>query len=87
VQPDTAWKQLLYEAIGERVRERRSEASLTLRFVAAKIGVPFTKVARVEEGQSVDLAFLVKFAQLVGCSLNDLVPPVPVTFNHVIEKE
>lgn len=85
-QISTAWKQVVYGEIGERVRKARDASGLTLRDVAFKLGISYQSVLRVEEGAGAPVHFLVAFAQLVDVSIESLVPRTPATFAHKIEK-
>lgn len=80
------WRGALYSAIGHEVNKRRVEAKLSLRDVAEKMGYTFQAVQRVEEGEGAPVHFLAAFAQLVGCTMNDLVPTVKFHFARKIEK-
>jgi transcriptional regulator with XRE-family HTH domain len=86
-QDNTAWKRALYEAIGREVMRRRNAANLTVRVVATKLGVSYQMVQRIEAGDNAPTHYLAAFAQLLKCSIADLVPVVPITFNHVIGEE
>ncbi len=82
----TTWKHMLYSEIGARVRTKRHATTLSIRDVAAKTGLSYQSVARIEEGEMAPLPFLVAFAQLVKCEIGELVPLLPFTFPRVIDK-
>lgn len=85
-QAASAWKRMLYEAVGREVQKRRHAANLSVRTVSERLGMSYNSVARIEAGENASTHFLAAFAQLAGCTLNDLIPTVPVTFNRTIEK-
>lgn len=83
---DTSWRQLLYSKIGAAIRMRRNAAGLSGRHVAERLGVaPQSVLAYEDGGNSIPLHFLVAFSQLVGCTVNDLLPTdVPATFTRIV---
>lgn len=88
-QPQAAsvWKRILYEAIGREVQKRRNAVNLSVRTVSQRLGMSYNAVARIEAGENAPVHFLAAFAQLAGCTMNDLIPGIPATFHRLIEKE
>lgn len=85
--PDhSAWKQVLYDRIGRAVAMKRAEVNMSTREVAFKLGCSMQSVMRIEEGLNAPVQFLVAFAQLTGCRIEDLIPVHPTTFTRKIEK-
>lgn len=74
---DTAFRMQLYEKIGQRVRAERFARNLTAKQVGDKLGLSEASVIRVEMGDGAPVHFLASFAQLVGCTVESLIPHVP----------
>ncbi len=71
--------------IGRSIRSQRESKGLSLRELSREIGVPYTSLGKIENGeQRVDGETLIKLAELFGVSLNQLLNH-SVTTNEMSE--
>lgn len=62
-----------YVALGERIRSLRKEKGLTQAYLAERVEIETSNVSHIERATSkVGLATLVKIANVLGCSVDDL---------------
>lgn len=67
---------LLYQRIGERIREWRCEAKLTQGQLADAVGVLRTSITNIEAGrQKAPLHVLYELCAVLGTEVVDLLPP------------
>lgn len=61
-------------SIGERIRERREALNLTQMQLAVAASTQPTYISRIERGEihSIGTILLVRLAQVLGCTPNDL---------------
>lgn len=59
--------------MGEKLREARKAAGLTQAEMAVKVGCTQKDIARWEAGREPKALTLKKLAQVLGCSMDDLV--------------
>lgn len=65
----------IYRLVGERIKKRRSELSMTQGELATGVGMLRTSIANVEAGrQRPPLHVLYQISQAIGLELKDLVP-------------
>lgn len=65
----------LYTSVAAQVRRHREGAGLTKAACARELGIALQTLNGFEEARgSIPLHFLVAFADLVDCTLDDLVP-------------
>ena len=71
-------KDAFYRLVGERIAQARRRRQLTQERLAPAVGLSRASVANVEKGrQTVALHVLVKFSQVLGVPVADLIPPDP----------
>ena len=72
--PD-AWKVRLYALVGQRMRERREAAGISVRALADELGVSSGSIAKFEAGETpITLAVLYKATEVFDCTADDLMP-------------
>ena len=65
--------ELDYVALGERIRQRRQEKGLTQSYVAEQARIEPSNISHIERAASkVGLNTLVKIANILECTVNDL---------------
>lgn len=75
--------ELDYEALGEQINRIRKEKGLTQSFLAEQVGIEPSNISHIELATSkVGLGTLVKIANVLGCSVDDL-----LCDNILLEKE
>lgn len=66
---------MLYQRIGERIRERRTKAKLTQGQLADAIGVLRTSITNIEAGrQKAPLHVLYELCSVLGAEVTDILP-------------
>lgn len=66
------------EKISEKIRKRRKAIDLDTKVLASKVGLSQSSISNIENNkQSIPAERLWQFAVALGCSPNDLLPPVP----------
>lgn len=62
-----------YAALGERIHKMRKEHKMTQSLLAERVGIEPSNISHIERGASkVGLGTLVKIANVLGCSVDDL---------------
>ena len=65
--------ELDYIALGERIRSRRKEKGFAQNYVAEQAGIEPSNISHIERAVSkVGLGTLVKIANILECTVNDL---------------
>ena len=68
-------EQLFYEEVGRRVRSHRRRADLTQEQLGDEVELARTSITNIEQGnQPVSAWLLSRFASILDCPINDLVP-------------
>ncbi len=80
--------ELDYVALGERIRQRRQEKGLTQGYVAEQAGIESSNISHIERAASkVGLGTLVKIANILGCTVNDLLCDSLECERHAFENQ
>jgi transcriptional regulator with XRE-family HTH domain len=70
-----AWKTRLYFLSGQRLRERREGAGMSVRELAEQICVTRTSIEKFESGETpITFAALYKATEVFDCTADDLMP-------------
>lgn len=65
--------ELNYEALGQRINRFRKEKGITQSLLAERVGIEPSNISHIERAASkVGLGTLVKIANVLGCSVDDL---------------
>ncbi|WP_313530545.1 helix-turn-helix domain-containing protein [Anaerotignum sp.] len=65
--------ELNYDALGERIHRLRKEKGITQSFLAERVGIEPSNISHIERAASkVGLGTLVKIANVLECSVDDL---------------
>lgn len=74
------------KGIGKKIRLQRKKRDMDTKILARKIGLSQGSVSNIEKGrQSVTAERLWQIALALGCTPNDLLPPVPDNFKDYEE--
>ncbi len=80
--------ELDYAALGERIRQRRQEKGLTQSYVAEQAGIEPSNISHIERAASkVGLNTLVKIANILECTVNDLLCDSLECERHAFENQ
>lgn len=68
-------EKIIIEQIGNRVADRRKQINLTQEALAKSLGISIHALSAMERGKAdVKVSRLVRMAELMNCSVNDLLP-------------